>query len=149
MIKQILTITFIAIITGCSSNEQPTKEELYENSPIPRSEYTMKEIYESRRSSGVRTDQKIETSEGRFVNKRPATWEETRINPYVLNETSKANFKKLYNPTITIFFMPSLTKEDRMPRPAWMSEFSLYDKDEYALPGEVSLSEGQFPTEGL
>ncbi|EMY6611308.1 MULTISPECIES: hypothetical protein [Vibrio] len=149
MIRKLLFSIAVLSLFGCSSKPEPkTEAELYAESPIPLSEKTMKEIYQSRGIDNNNVGY-LERADGRYVNKRPATWEETRINPYVVNQTGQSNFKKLANPTITIFFMPSLTKEDRMPRPAWMTEFSMYDRDEYALPGEESLTDGQFPMEGL
>ncbi|MDN2483944.1 hypothetical protein [Vibrio agarivorans] len=141
-IKAVAVIAMLGVLAGCSSNRVKTQEELYQDSVIPQSQRDMKQIYDERSSAGTETNGQVITSDGYMVNKRVATDEEVSVNPYVLNNTAKADFRLLPNPTIYIFFMPSLTRDDRMPRPAWMSEFKLYDRDEYALPGEVSLSGG-------
>ncbi|PSU31795.1 hypothetical protein [Photobacterium lutimaris] len=135
--NKIITILAVAtIITGCSSKEPLSREERYQNSPIPESSRTMQEIYDNH--SGAKVN-----AENTQILRRSATWAELSNDPYTLNNTGRADFRKLPNPKLYIYFAPSLTKEDRMPRPGWMSEFNMYSKPEYALPGEVSLEAGR------
>lgn len=54
-------------------------------------------------------------------------------------DVNKPAFKKLPNPTLYIYFPARLSEKDRLPIPAWMTEFNMYDRDEYAQHGEVSL----------
>lgn len=134
----------ITILTGCSNSEYKTREERYEDSVIPKSSQTMKEIYDNR---GVSSNQSQGSGmptqyAGYMVNKRPTTDAEVSVSPYTVNNAGKTSFRKLPNPTIYMYIFPTLTKEDRLPRPGWITEFSMYERDEYALPGEVSLVEG-------
>ncbi|MBD0788037.1 hypothetical protein HUO09_16915 [Vibrio sp. Y2-5] len=134
----------VLVLSGCSSpNEFQTEEELYQDSVIPKSEHTMKEIYENRGSTGNQTEgQGMPTQyAGYMVNKRPASDYEVGLSPYTVSNTAQAHFHFLPNPVIYMYILPSLTKEDRLPRPGWVTEFHMYDKDEYALPGETSLRE--------
>nr|PMH64577.1 hypothetical protein BCU62_15350 [Enterovibrio norvegicus] len=79
-----------------------------------------------------------------MVVKRPATESELRISTYYANGIhERPQFKKLPNPTLYIYTPPKLSEESRLPIPAWMTEFKMFDRDEYALPGELNLGERQ------
>lgn len=141
-----LSIT-LTILSGCSNSEYKTREERYDDSVIPRSERTIKQIYEDHSAGGVNQSQGSgmpSQNSGYMVNKRPATDLEVSVKPYTINETGRSSFRTLTNPTIYMFVLPTLTKKDRLPRPGWMTEFKMYDRDEYALPGEMSLVEGEY-----
>jgi conjugative transfer region lipoprotein (TIGR03751 family) len=45
-------------------------------------------------------------------------------------------FPRLANPTLVIYIYPHLSGSERHPVPGYSSAFSLYEKTEYALPGE-------------
>lgn len=147
MNKSIFTIvlsTTILMLSGCSNSDYKTREERYEDSVIPRSSHTMKEIYDNRGSSSNESqgDAMPVNYAGYMVNKRPAIDAEVSVSPYTVNNAGKTSFRTLPNPTIYMYIFPTLTKEDRLPRPGWITEFKMYDRDEYALPGEVSITEG-------
>lgn len=141
----VFTAVIVSVISGCSSKtEYKTREERYEDSVIPRSTYTMKEIYENRSSASNTTngDGMPVDYAGYMVNKRPASDAEVSVSAYTVNNAGQSSFRTLPNPTIYMYVFPTLTKEDRLPRPGWVTEFKMYDRDEYALPGEVSFTEG-------
>lgn len=129
-------------LIGCSnSNEFKSEDELYKDSVIPKSEHTMKEIYENRSSANNESQGEGMPTQyaGYMVNKRPIKESEAALSPYTVNNAGESSFRMLPNPVIYMYVLPSLTKEDRLPRPGWLTEFHMYDKDEYALAGEVSL----------
>jgi len=53
-----------------------------------------------------------------------------------LNET-KQLFARLENPEIAIYVYPHLATDRRMPVPGYTTALPLYERYEYALPGEI------------
>lgn len=52
------------------------------------------------------------------------------------NELSNL-FPKLPNPMIVMYVYPHLAGQDQAPIPGYSTAFTLYEKDHYALPGEL------------
>lgn len=46
-------------------------------------------------------------------------------------------FPRLPNPTLVMFVFPHLAGAERVPVPGYATTFTLYERVEYALPGEV------------
>ena len=99
---------------GCSSAKP-------EKPVLPESNTSMKEVYDQ------------------SVLKRPATDTERSIDPYILHNTKRTNFRKLNNPTMYLFVNTHLSTT-RIPVPAYLTEFKLLERDEYSLPSETNLS---------
>ena len=111
------------------------------NKIIPQSEYTMKEVYDNRGAvTKEALEEKKETQQEVIqLQMRPMAGNQD-MSVYELNNVqSKSDVKKLPNPTLYLYFPAKISKVDGLPIPAWMSEFKMYDKDEYALPGEQLL----------
>ncbi|EKO3611937.1 TIGR03751 family conjugal transfer lipoprotein [Vibrio metschnikovii] len=133
MVRLCVLIAVLAL-SGCSTT---VKEK---SSIIPESEYSMKDIYDHQGRPNSHQEARFHPERNVMV--RPATSEELSINAYGVNLVNeRPEFRKLPNPTLYIYFAPKLTSDGRMPVPAWMSEFKMYDRDEYALPGEMSFGE--------
>lgn len=47
-------------------------------------------------------------------------------------------FPRLPNPTLVMYLFPHLAGEEAAPVPGYVTTFPLYERIEYALPGEVS-----------
>ena len=47
-------------------------------------------------------------------------------------------FPRLPNPTLVMYVFPHLATEERVPVPGYATTFPMYERIEYALPGEVS-----------
>ncbi|MDF9399125.1 hypothetical protein [Vibrio sp. 1180_3] len=132
MVK-VAVIASILLIAGCGTTVGK-KEQI-----IPPSELSMKDVYDRHGTgaSGAHQTAKLVVS-------RPANGAELSLDAYQQNRLNeRPTFRKLPNPTIYIYFAPTLSKDGRMPIPAWMTEFQMYDKDEYALPGELNLGDRQ------
>lgn len=121
------------LLAGCGTSTS-AKDNI-----IPPSEFTSEEIYEMHTRGGLGDDEHARYR----VNKRYATEEEILTRPYEMNDVNRPVFKKLPNPTLYLYFPAKLSKEDRLPIPAWMSETPMYDRDEYAEHGEVSMEISQ------
>ena len=48
-------------------------------------------------------------------------------------------FPRLPNPTLVLYVFPHLAGEERVPVPGYATTFPLYERVEYALPGEVPV----------
>jgi conjugative transfer region lipoprotein (TIGR03751 family) len=64
--------------------------------------------------------------------------------PYAANYTRDAGneidnlFPVLENPTLVMHVFPHLAGEERLPVPGYSTSFSLFERTEFALPGEVA-----------
>jgi len=47
-------------------------------------------------------------------------------------------FPRLPNPTLVMYVFPHLVTEERVPVPGYVTTFPMYERVEYALPGEIS-----------
>ena len=55
----------------------------------------------------------------------------------------ETTFPRLPNPTLVMYVFPHLASEERVPVPGYATTFPMYERVEYALPGEVSTSRSQ------
>lgn len=134
MVRLVSTLMVATLLVGCGTTVSEKKE------IIPESEKSMKEVYDEHGLASS-SDKK---NAGRMVISRPATAYEMSADAYRVNQVkNRPQFRKLPNPTLYIYFAPTLSKDGRMPIPAWMTEFQMYDRDEYALSGEINLGERQ------
>ncbi|MGR5347497.1 hypothetical protein [Vibrio mediterranei] len=117
------------LLMGCTSNKNG-------NAVIPDSEYTLLEVYEDKVARSSEVDQ------AKSIIRRAPTSSELAFDPYLQNGTAYQSYRLLPNPTLYIYFPPSLSAKERLPTPGWMTEFKMYDRDEYALPGETTLTGG-------
>lgn len=127
------------MLVGCSSGEN-AKDRI-----IPASDETMKQIYDNGgRSDNGNNSTLVNQSKLKDVLNRGALGDEQDLNVYRLNGVSpQSNFIKLYNPTLHLYFPPKISERDGMPIPAWMTEFKMYDRDEYSLYERVKVGNRQ------
>ncbi|MEZ8987888.1 hypothetical protein AB4571_02205 [Vibrio breoganii] len=125
--KCLLVVLCASLMAACSSGAK-------KNQIIPESDVTVKEVMQ--RTSGGGAGQ----VSARGVLVRPASEAELLQVNHVVNHVGHASYRLLPNPTLHIYFAPQIESKGGMPKPAWMSEFKMYDRDHYALPGELSLS---------
>ncbi|WP_428775697.1 hypothetical protein [Vibrio sp.] len=135
MVRLTLSAVLCALLLGCSSSDGVSKKDQI----IPPSDATMKEVFDSKGRPEESTGNQVMQ-----VLRRPANQNELALDAYQTNGINhKPSFRRLPNPTLYIYFAPSLSKDGGMPIPAWMSEFKMYDRDQYALPGELNLGDRQ------
>ena len=121
-----LIVSGLTLLTGCS-----TKGDM-----IPTPEKTMQEVYNEKMGStgaGKLMDE-------RSVLRRDMEESDTDYSTYVRTEANQlqSKFKLLPNPTLYMFVAPHLSTKDQVPVPGYLTEFKLYEKDHYALPGEIN-----------
>lgn len=102
---------------------------------LPQDGKPMKQIYEEHfeRIGEQRTD-RVREHLG-----RPTGRPETDLNGYVRDAYNEidATFPRLPNPTLVMFVFPHLAGPDGAPVPGYATSFPMYERVEYALPGEV------------
>ena len=115
-------------LTGCAS----TKEAV-----LPQDGPSMKAIYDNHlQALGARHPQSLRGElDGRpLVSGTPLLEGYTRE---AYNEL-ETTFPRLPNPTLVMYVFPHLASDERVPVPGYVTSFPMYERVEYALPGEVS-----------
>lgn len=127
--KLALVVILTSLIGGCGSG---TKESL-----LPQDGPTMDEVYrghnermegavaEDMRDAPVRHNRSIQTGS-------------IDLEGYTrtANNEIESIFPRLPNPTLVMYVYPHLTHNSRLPVPGYSTSFPMYERPEYALPGE-------------
>ena len=105
----------------------------------------MKEVY-NRHMQGIGHG---ELYDKRSLVRRPMVEGDVELSEYVRTEKNQleARFKMLPNPTMYMFVGPHLAADTQVPIPAYLTEFKMWEKDHYALPGEISDMKSSFKGE--
>ena len=127
----VLTPILISLLSACASKD----------SILPVPEHDMKTVYE-RHMQGIGDGELLDK---RSLLRRPMIEGDVQLSEYVRTEKNQleAKFKSLPNPTMYMFVAPHLAADTKVPIPGYLTEFKMWERDHYALPGEVSnLSSG-------
>ena len=132
ILNVVLTTTLISMLGACSSKDNII--------PVPESD--MKSVYENHMQG---------SGEGRLFDKRslmrrPMIEGDVDLSQYVRTEKNQleSKFKLLPNPTMYMFVAPHLASEDQVPIPGYLTEFKMWESDNYAIPGENSDMSNSF-----
>lgn len=133
-VKALAVITLTSFMVGCASDSS--------ESILPQEGPTMKEVYDHHFTGTPipkRGDEnnKRATNENTVMIRRPLTADHD-LSGYTREAHTEINqlFPRLANPTLVIYIYPHLAGSERHPVPGYSSAFTLYEKVEYALPGE-------------
>lgn len=101
--------------------------------PFTQSEIsmTMQQIYDAHFVN-------LEYDANEFVFMRGS--EDTSESAQAIKDQVRQTFPTLKNPFLVMYVFPSLNTEDGTPVPGYWTTFPLYDKVEFALPGEEEYS---------
>ena len=120
-------------LAGCAS----TKEAV-----LPQDGPSMKAIYEAHiHEMSARDPLSIRQALG----DRPILTGEAALHGYTRDAANEidAIYPRLPNPTLVMYVFPHLAGEESVPVPGYATAFPMYERTEYALPGEVPVqSEG-------
>jgi len=117
------------VLAGCAS----TKEAV-----LPQDGPSMKEIYEAHiHEMSARDPLSIRQELG----DRPILTGESALHGYTRDAANEidAIFPRLPNPTLVMYVFPHLAGEESVPVPGYATAFPMYERTEYALPGEVPV----------
>jgi len=127
-LRPIVTIAWISLaLGGCAS----TKE-----SVLPQDGPSMKAIYDAH-FEGMGADDPYVLR--RELGTRPLGDDDVDLAGYSRTAHTELEtiFPRLPNPTLVMYVFPHLAGSERVPVPGYATTFTLYDRVEYALPGEV------------
>ena len=115
------------VLGGCAS----TKEAV-----LPQDGPPMKTIYEQHmRESGANDPMAVRESLGN----RSIVDSEGSLHGYTRDAINEIDttFPRLPNPNLVMYVFPHLAGDEQVPVPGYVTTFPMYDRVEYALPGEV------------
>jgi len=127
-LRPIVTIAWISLaLGGCAS----TKE-----SVLPQDGPSMKAIYDTH-FEGMGADDPYVLR--RELGTRPLGDNDVDLAGYSRTAHTELEtiFPRLPNPTLVMYVFPHLAGSERVPVPGYATTFTLYERVEYALPGEV------------
>jgi len=127
-LRPIVTIAWISLaLGGCAS----TKE-----SVLPQDGPSMKAIYDAH-FEGMGADDPYVLR--RELGTRPLGDDDVDLAGYSRTAHTELEtiFPRLPNPTLVMYVFPHLAGSERVPVPGYATTFTLYERVEYALPGEV------------
>ncbi|MCP5443695.1 MAG: TIGR03751 family conjugal transfer lipoprotein [Chromatiaceae bacterium] len=129
LIKQVTILVWISLVVGgCAS----TKEAV-----LPQDGPSMKAIYDAHlEEMGAQDPQALKGELGN----RPLAFGDAPLEGYTRDAYNEIEtmFPRLPNPTLVMYVFPHLATEERVPVPGYATTFPMYERVEYALPGEIS-----------
>ena len=127
-LRPLVTLVWIsAALAGCAG----TKEAV-----LPQDGPSMQAIYEAHvEAMGVDDSLSVR----RALNGRPVGDGDVDLAGYARTAHTEleARFLRLPNPSLVMYVFPHLAGTERVPVPGYATTFPLYERVEYALPGEV------------
>ena len=116
------------MMTGCAS----TKKAI-----LPQDGPSMKAIYENHINEMNTRDP---VSLRQELGNRGVQTGEAELHGYTRDAANEidAIFPRIPNPTLVMYVFPHLAGEEAVPVPGYATSFPMYERIEYALPGEVS-----------
>lgn len=128
----VLSVISISLLAGCASKD----------SIIPTPDRDMDTVYRDHMKS-VGDGNLMDT---RSLLRRPMEESDVQLSEYVRTEKNQlqTRFKRLPNPTLYMFVAPHLAAKSEVPIPGYVTEFRMWERDHYAMPGEVSDMESHF-----
>jgi len=128
-ILHLAILAWISLAAGCAGSKDTV---------LPKDGPSMQSIYDAhfQRMSAAETGSLREASLRRPLNNGEADLAGYSRNAY--NELDTL-FPRLPNPTLVLYVFPHLAGEERVPIPGYATTFPLYERVEYALPGEVPV----------
>ena len=129
MQNPLILISALGLISlaGCAS----TKEAV-----LPQDGPSMKDIYQGHIQEMNAQDPLSIRQE---LGNRPILTGEAALHGYTRDAANEidAIFPRLPNPTLVMYVFPHLAGEESVPIPGYATAFPMYERTEYALPGEV------------
>lgn len=129
-VAKTVIVTLISLLSACASQ---TKDDL-----LPQTGPTMEEVYrnhENNLSAGTVSGQAAFAG----IRERQAGNHDADLDGYTrdANREIQQQFPRLPNPTLVMFVYPHLSTASRLPVPGYSTAFPLYERTEYAIPGEM------------
>lgn len=129
-----ISVAIVALLGGCASS----KEKL-----LPHGDSTMLDIWQREAGDGSGQAVRRQLLDARQSLRRPLTSadmqaapaEQMRYTRTARNEVQR-QFQRLPNPDLVMYVYPHLAGTDPVPVPGYATVFPLYQRIQYAMPGE-------------
>ena len=121
-----LVIIATTFMLGCTTSKDAL---------IPPTDTNMRSVYNEHMGGGVNG----KSLEERMALRRPILENEVNLSPYSRTESNqlKSAFSFIPNPVLVMYVAPHLATSSEVPIPGYVTQFRMYEKDNYALPHEV------------
>ena len=118
------------VLTGCMG----TKDSI-----LPQDGPTMREVYDNHFMGGGSRNLPIPMTSRQTIKGRSIAAGYGDLAGYTRRAQSEIQsiFQRLPNPTLVMYVYTHLSRRGQYPIPGYSTSFTLYEKVEYALPGEV------------
>ena len=115
------------ILAGCASTK---------DSVLPQDGPSMQAIYAQHIEAIAAQDSRVLRE---ALGRRPLADGNASLHGYTRESFNELDtiFPRLPNPTLVMYVYPHLAGEEAVPVPGYVTTFPLYERVEYALPGEV------------
>lgn len=129
---KVIPLVLISTLYSCASKD----------TILPQPTQTMLSVYEKHSNS---SDDK-ELLDTRSLLRRPMVEGDTSLSEFVRTEKTQleSKFQLLPNPTMYMFVAPHLATDSNVPIPGYLTEFKMWEADQYALPWEITNLEERF-----
>jgi len=140
MMKTLVMMSWISLLlTGCATGSK--------DSILPQDGPTMKEVYDNhfngtlhqQGATSPQADGRETVITDNIVKSRlRSQYDAEELPRYTREAHNEINniFPRLKNKTLIMYVFPHLSSSERNPVPGYSTAFTLYEKTEYALPGE-------------
>jgi len=127
-IKSVLVLLLASLLAGCNTN----KDEL-----MPHGPNNMLDLW-NQSSSGVTGSTNRALLDARMQLRRTASDSPPSQQAYTRTAQNEiySQFKRLPNPDLVLYVFPHLAGSDPAPVPGYSTVFPLYQRVQYAMPGE-------------
>ncbi len=118
------------VLAGCASTLETV---------LPQTGPSMKAIYDAHFKEMGASDPRVVRA---GLKQRPAGNGEGALEGFSRDARNELDtiFPRLPNPTLVMYVFPHLAGDERVPVPGYSTTFPMYERIEYALPGEVPVS---------
>lgn len=128
---KIAIVGLISVLSACAGQ---TKDDL-----LPQDGPTMEEVYRGHEQSLSGTGSNGQESAHAGIKERVTRTGDADLSGYTrdANRETQQQFPRLPNPTLVMFVYPHLSTSSRLPVPGYSTSFPMYERPEYAMPGEM------------
>lgn len=128
-IKSLCGFVLLALLAGCSTN----KDEL-----MPHGPQNMLDLWNRSAGATGSSSANRQLMDARLQLRRPLMDADSDQRPYTRTAQNEiySQFKRLPNPDLVMYVFPHLTGTDPAPIPGYSTVFPLYQRVQYAMPGE-------------
>lgn len=129
LIKALAGLLALALLSGCSTD----KDKL-----MPHGPQNMLDLWNQSAGASGGSSASRQLMDARLQLRRPLSDGDTTHTSYTRTAQNEiySQFKRLPNPDLVMYVFPHLTGTDPAPIPGYSTVFPLYQRVQYAMPGE-------------